>query len=243
MGKLENQVAIVTGGGRGIGAAIAEEFIAEGAHVIIADIGFTNNETEKQTNISCDITSEKAINEVVSETIKKFKHIDILVNNAVTKGDVADITELSLESWQYSLDVNLTGAFLCCKKVIPHMIEQNKGSIINIASQLGQVVTGKSLAYCSSKGAIIQLSKALALDHARHGIRVNSLSPGAVETPLLIDGYGSIDAAKEFLEKKHILKRLGKPEEIAKAALFLASNDSSFVTGSDLVVDGGYTAI
>jgi NAD(P)-dependent dehydrogenase (short-subunit alcohol dehydrogenase family) len=193
--------------------------------------------------MSCDITSEKAINEVVNETIKQFEHIDILVNNAVTKGDVADITELSLKSWQHSLDVNLTGAFLCCKKVIPHMIEQNKGSIINIASQLGQVVTGKSLAYCSSKGAIIQLSKALALDHARHGIRVNSLSPGAVETPLLIDGYGSMDTAKEFLEKKHILKRLGKPEEIAKAALFLASTDSSFVTGSDLLVDGGYTSI
>ncbi|MFL2634731.1 MAG: SDR family NAD(P)-dependent oxidoreductase [Dehalococcoidia bacterium] len=245
MSKLKNKTAIITGGGRGIGLSIAQQFTDEGAQVIIADINFPNEiEYDKALiKIECDVTSEQAIKDVVSKTIDEHKTIDILINNAVTKGDVADITELSLLSWQKSLDVNLTGAFIFCKEVIPHMIENKKGVIINVASQLGQVVTGKSLAYCSSKGALIQFSKALALDHARHGIRVNSLSPGAIETPLLIDGYGDMDTAKEFLEKKHILRRLGQPEEIAKGALFLASDDASFVTGTDLLIDGGYTAI
>ena len=245
MNKLKNKTAIITGGGRGIGLSIAQQFIDEGAHVVIADISFPKDiQYDKSLiKIECDVTSEQTIKEVVNETIKQYKTVDILVNNAVTKGDVADITELSLLSWQKSLDVNLTGAFLFCKEVIPYMIEAEKGVIINVASQLGQVVTGKSLAYCSSKGALIQFSKALALDHAKHGIRVNSLSPGAIETPLLIDGYGDMDTAREFLEKKHILKRLGQPEEIAKGALFLASEDASFVTGTDMLIDGGYTAI
>ena len=157
MSKLKNKTAIITGGGRGIGLSIAQQFIDEGAQVIIADINFPNEiEYDKALiKIECDVTSEQAIKDVVSKTIAEYKTIDILINNAVTKGDVADITELSLLSWQKSLDVNLTGAFIFCKEVIPHMIENKKGVIINVASQLGQVVTGKSLAYCSSKGALI----------------------------------------------------------------------------------------
>ena len=245
MKKLENKIAIITGGNRGIGSSIAKEFISQGAQVIIADIHTDNKEKELQNalKIQCDISSHNDIKRVVNLTIDKFNKIDILVNNAVTMGDVADITELSVESWNKSIDVNLNGTFLFCKTVIPHMIKNKQGNIINIASQLGQVVTAKSLGYCTTKAAIIHLSKALALDHARHGIRVNSLSPGAIETPLLVDGYGSIEAAKDFLEKKHILRRLGRPDEIAKSVLFLASSDASFITGSDLLVDGGYTAI
>jgi NAD(P)-dependent dehydrogenase (short-subunit alcohol dehydrogenase family) len=153
------------------------------------------------------------------------------------------VLETSLADWEHVLAVNLTGSFLLSRAVLPVMIAGGGGSIIFIASQLGRVGSGGRAAYCATKGALIQLAKVMAVDHAAHNIRVNTLSPGAVETPRMLRRYGSFAAARENLGPKHLLGRLGRPDEIAAAAVFLASDAASFITGSDLLVDGGYTAV
>jgi NAD(P)-dependent dehydrogenase (short-subunit alcohol dehydrogenase family) len=153
------------------------------------------------------------------------------------------VIETELADWQRVLDINLTGAFLLSRAVLPHMIAGGGGSIIFIASQLGRVGSAGRAAYCATKGALIQLAKVMAIDHAAQNIRVNALSPGAVETERTLKRYGSFAAAREQIGGKHLTGRLGRPDEIAGAAVFLASDAASFVTGSDLLVDGGYTAI
>ena len=153
------------------------------------------------------------------------------------------VLETNLADWERVLAVNLTGAFLLSRAVLPQMIVGGGGFIIFIASQLGRVESAGRAAYCATKGALIQLAKVMAIDHAAQNIRVNTLSPGAVETQRILHRYGSFEAAREGLGPKHLLARLGRPHEIAAAAVFLASDAASFVTGSDLLVDGGYTAI
>ena len=153
------------------------------------------------------------------------------------------VLETSLADWERVLAVNLTGSFLLSRAALPRMIAGGGGSIIFISSQLGRVGSAGRAAYCATKGALIQLAKVMAIDHAAQNIRVNTLSPGAVETQRTLDRYGSFEAARERLGPKHLLGRLGHPWEIAAAAVFLASDGASFVTGSDLLVDGGYTAI
>jgi NAD(P)-dependent dehydrogenase (short-subunit alcohol dehydrogenase family) len=149
----------------------------------------------------------------------------------------------SLADWERVVAVNLTGAFLLCRAALPPMIASGGGSVILIASQLGRVGSPGRAAYCATKGALIQLAKVMAIDHAAQNIRVNAISPGAVETERLIRRYGSFEAARAALASKHLPGRLGQPSEIAAAAVFLASDEASFVTGADLLVDGGYTAI
>ncbi|HEY4473301.1 MAG TPA: SDR family oxidoreductase, partial [Stellaceae bacterium] len=151
--------------------------------------------------------------------------------------------ETTLADWQLVLDINLTGAFLLSRAALPHMIAGGGGSIIFIASQLGRVGSAGRAAYCATKGALIQLAKVMAIDHAAQNIRVNTLSPGAVETQRTLNRYGSFASANREIGPKHVLGRLGRPSEIAPAAVYLASDAASFVTGSDLLVDGGYTAI
>ena len=153
------------------------------------------------------------------------------------------VLETGLADWDRVLAVNLTGSFLLSRAALPYMIEGGGGSIIFIASQLGRVGSAGRAAYCATKGALIQLAKVMAIDHAGQNIRVNTLSPGGVETERTLQRYGSYEAGRQTLGPKHLLGRLGKPHEIAAAALFLASDASSFVTGSDLLVDGGYTAV
>jgi NAD(P)-dependent dehydrogenase (short-subunit alcohol dehydrogenase family) len=171
-----------------------------------------------------------------------FGRLDILVSGAAPHDTGGAVTETTLADWERVVAVNLTGSFLLCRAALPLMIAGGGGSIILIASQLGRVGSAGRAAYCATKGALIQLAKVMAIDHAGENIRVNALSPGAVETARITRRYGSFEAARAAIGPKHVLGRLGQPPEIAAAAVFLASDASSFVTGSDLLVDGGYTA-
>jgi len=180
---------------------------------------------------------------VTSDVQTAFGRLDILVSGAAPHDPGGTVIETLLTEWQMVVDINLTGAFLLSKAALPYMIEGGGGSIIFIASQLGRVGSAGRAAYCATKGALIQLAKVIAIDHAAQNVRCNALSPGAVETQRTLRRYNSFEVANERLGVKHLTGRLGKPEELAQAAVFLASDAASFVTGSDLLVDGGYTAI
>jgi NAD(P)-dependent dehydrogenase (short-subunit alcohol dehydrogenase family) len=175
--------------------------------------------------------------------VKTFGAVHVLVNGAAMRDPTATVTDLDLAAWNKVFAVNVGGAFLMSKWCIPHMAKAGGGSIIHIASQLGTVGTPGRVAYCSTKGALITMAKAMAADHAAQKIRVNTLSPGAVETDRMLLRYGEMDKARDALGPKHLVNRLGTPEEIAAGALFLASDASSFMTGADLRIDGGYNAV
>lgn len=248
MGVLVGKVAVVTGAAQGIGKAIAARFASEGAKVAMLDADIESlgkAADEIGTNalpLEADIGDERSVGKIVTQAISQVGEIDVLVNNAAARSQRMKITELPLETWEQALRVNLTGAFLMCRAVLPSMQRSGGGIIINVASQLGSVAVPGSAAYCTTKGGLLQLTRALALDHADDGIRVNSLSPGAVMTSRILDLYGSEENAQASLSPKHPIGRIGRAEEIAGAALFLASPDASFMTGANLVVDGGYLA-
>ncbi len=248
MGALQDKVAIVTGAARGIGLAISRRFAKEGAGVAMLDRDEASLEEAAATiggnayPLVADIGDPGSVKSAVSDVIAKSEKIGILVNNAAAASARAKITELSPEDWEKALRINLTGAFLMSREVIPSMQRAGDGVIINVASQLGSVAVKGGAAYCATKGAILQFTKALALDHAEDGIRVNALSPGAVLTPRLTDLYGTEEAAEAALAPKHPIGRIGRPDDIAGAAVFLASDEARFMTGADLVIDGGYTA-
>lgn len=249
--RLSNKVAIVTGASRGIGYAIAQRFISEGAQVVLADIVDASEQAKMLSTATCraiyvktDVSSDIDVKALIQQTTSEFGCIDILVNNAGVEfaKTVVDTTE---SEWDDLMSVNLKGVFLCARAVIPLMQQQKKGVIINIASELGLVGEAGVAAYCASKGGVVMLSKALAIDHGPQGIRVNCLCPGPVATQLLEDVFASSSNPEEMrksFESKTVLKRLGRPEDIAAAATFLASDDSAFMAGADLVIDGGWTA-
>ncbi len=241
----------MTGGGAGIGRAITLAFAREGASVLCADIDEAAARAVAEeargsgataASIGCDVAEQESARAAVAAAREQLGGLSVLVNNAANRDPSATVVELDLASWQRTLDINLTGAFLMAKYAIPLMAEGGGGSVINVASQLARVASPRSPAYCSTKAALVQLSKVLALDHAAEGIRVNSLSPGAVETERLVHRFGSMEQARAAIASKHILGRLGQSDEIAEGAVFLASDASSFMTGADLLIDGGYTA-
>ncbi len=248
MDQLRGKVAIITGAGGGICRAIATTFAQAGAKVACLDMNLSNaEETARLAGqgalaIGCDVSSESDTKAAVERAAKAFGRIDILVNGAAMRDPTATVLDLDLAAWNKVFATNVGGAFLMSRWAIPHMLAAGGGSIIHIASQLGTVGTPGRVAYCSTKGALITMAKAMAADHAAQGIRVNTLSPGGVETERMLR-FGSMDKAREVLGSKHLMQRLGQPEEIAQAALFLASDASSFMTGSDLRVDGGYNAV
>jgi NAD(P)-dependent dehydrogenase (short-subunit alcohol dehydrogenase family) len=239
--SLAGRTAIVTGAGTGIGRAIAVAFVQAGAKVARLDLKFPEA-MPGMLDIACDVSSEAETRSAVERVARELGAPQVLVNGAALIDGVATVVELDLAQWNRILGVNLGGAFLMSKWCIPHMAAAGGGSVIHIASQLGSVGTPGRVAYCTMKGALLNMAKAMASDHAAQNIRVNTLSPGATETDRLLR-FGSMEKAREALSGKHLLKRLAQPEEIAAGALFLASDASSFMTGADLLVDGGYSAI
>jgi NAD(P)-dependent dehydrogenase (short-subunit alcohol dehydrogenase family) len=250
--RLDGRGAIVVGAGSGIGRAIARAFGSVGAVVGCVDKSEDNAKATardvalaggKAEAIGCDVTSEAEVAAAVARFVTACGPPRILVNGAATDDPTGTILELTPAWWNTILAVNLTGPYLMSRAVLPHMIAAGGGSIIHIASQMGRVGAAGRPAYTATKGALIQLAKTMAADHAAQNIRVNTLSPGAIETRRMVLRFGDMETARKTSGPLHLMKRLGLPDEIAAAAIFLASDASSFVTGSDLLVDGGYTAI
>ena len=246
MGRLDDKVAIVTGAAGGIGSAICRHFLAEGARVLALDINPSPLEPLAAESggrclaQTCDVSSESDIDDAVDRTTGTFGSLDVIVNNAILDLPLAPLTEISLGDWRRTWAVNVDGAFLLSRAAIPRMEAGGGGSIIHIASQLGRTARPGRPWYCAQKGALISLAQAMALDHAPQGIRVNCLSPGPVETDRYLRNFPSRTAAQESANT--MLGRLGQPDEIAAGAVFLASDESSYMTGADLLIDGGYTA-
>ncbi|MEA2992455.1 MAG: hypothetical protein QOD40_1375 [Alphaproteobacteria bacterium] len=248
---LQGRVAVVTGGGGEIGGAIARRFAVEGAGVVLADIRGDSverlaaeiiNAGGQARAIEADVSLADHAQKAVQCAVEAFGKLTTLVNVAAAVTPDGTVETLTLEQWNEALAVNLTGAFLTCKYAVPEIRKAGGGTIVNIASQLGQIGVAARAPYSTSKAALIQFTKCLAVDHAEDGIRVNSLSPGGVDTARTIRRFGSREAANKARGPYHLLGRTGRVEEIAAGALFLASEESSFMTGADLLLDGGYLA-
>src|SRR4029453_13407848 len=250
--SLTGKSAVVTGAGNGIGRAIALAFAQAEANVACVDIDVkaaeataaaAANDGVKTLAVRCDVADEADVAAAAKAILQKFPPIHVLVNGAAGYDPNGTVLDFTLSDWNRVFAVNVGGAFLMSRAILPAMVAAGGGSIIHIASQLGSVAAPRRVAYCATKGALIQLAKAMATDHAAQKIRVNTLSPGAVETERLVKRFGDMETARRTAGPKHLLQRLGQPEEIARAAVFLASDASSFMTGADLLIDGGYNAI
>ena len=246
--SLAGKFAVVTGAGDGIGRAIALVFAEAGAEVACVDLdkaAATATATKigpAAFAVACDVSSETEVEAAAKAILAKSPAVRILVNGAAGHDPNGSVLELTLAEWNKVFAVNVGGAFLMSRAILPAMIKAGGGSIIHIASQLGSVARARRAVYCATKGALIQLAKAMATDHAAQNVRVNALSPGGVETDRMVKRFGDMETARRTAGPKHLLQRLGQPGEIAQAAVFLASDASSFMTGADLLVDGGYNA-
>jgi len=252
--KLKGKVALITGGNSGIGRATAILFAEEGARVVIAARNEARgNETVEAIAraggeaifVACDVRRAEDCRKAVEATIEAFGRLDILFNNAGVIYPGRTVVDATEEEWDHTMAVNVKGAYLMSKYAIPWMIKSGGGVIINTASVWGLVGGKGAAAYCASKGAMVLLTKAMALDHASQNIRVNCICPGSVDTPMLrqeMEELGGVEKLRPTFEAKHPLGRICTPEEVAKAVLYLASDDSSFVTGASLAIDGGRTA-
>ena len=251
-GKLKGRTALVTGGGGAIGGAIARLYAMEGANLLVCDVDPKKAENTaadivkaggRATPCPTDVSKPEDCARAVQLAAETYGNIRILVNVAAAVIPDGTVVDLAFEDWNKAFAVNLSGPFLMCKNAIPEMRKAGGGSIVNIASQLGQLAVPKRSPYCSSKAGLIMLTKAMAIDHAAENIRVNSLSPGAIDTPRALWRYnGDLEAARKARGPMYLLGRPGKVEEVAYGALFLASDESSFMTASDLLIDGGYIA-
>lgn len=244
--KLENKVAIVTGASSGLGLAIANKFLKEGAKVVFSDINSEKGEqivSEKGNAffVKCDVSNSGEVNDLIAKAVQKFGRVDILVNNAGT-ATMAGVDSMSDSDWQKVIDVNLTGVFYGVRAVSNYMKDNNiKGSIINMSSILGINGFNQAVSYCAAKGGVNQVTRTAAIELAKNGIRVNAIAPGFIQTEMT-KGLLEDEGSKKFLEDSTPLGYVGEPEDIANAAAYLASDDSKYVTGSILYVDGGWTA-
>jgi NAD(P)-dependent dehydrogenase (short-subunit alcohol dehydrogenase family) len=250
MGRLDGKVCVITGAGGGMGREAAILFTAEGAKVCAADVnGALAEETAglcegEAISFTVDVADEAGVAAMMAATAERFGGIDVLYNNAgISPDDDASILDTTVEAWQRVQDVNTKGVFLCCKHGIPYLLRRGGGSVINVASFVAILGAATSqISYTASKGAVLALSRELGVQFAREGIRVNALCPGPVETPLLLNIFGDNPAALERRRIHWPTGRLGKPREIVNGALFLASDESSYVNGATFMVDGGLTA-
>jgi len=248
--KLKNRVVVITGSGSGIGRACAIEFAKSGAKVVVADINLQGaEETVRQIRVNkgaaiafkTDVSNPESVKQLVAFTIKTYLKIDALINNAAIQINKT-IEEITFEEWNLQMSINVGGVFLCSKYFLPHL-RQTKGSIVNMSSVNGFFVEPMCAGYCTTKAAIIGLTKAMAIDHGNESIRVNCICPGYIDAGLA-EGYFQSQPnpakAREEAGKLHALWRIGKPEEVGHVAVFLASDYASFMTGASVVVDGGF---
>jgi NAD(P)-dependent dehydrogenase (short-subunit alcohol dehydrogenase family) len=247
--RLQAKVVVITGAGGGMGREAALLFSDEGASVCVADVDAdaatrTAAEAREAFAVEVDVADERSVEAMYAQTAERYGGIDVLYNNAgISPADDASILETDPDAWQRVQDVNAKGVYLCCKHGIPYLLKRGGGSVINVASFVALVGAATSqISYTASKGAVLSLSRELAVQFARQGIRVNALCPGPVETPLLLRIFGDDPAAFERRRVHLPIGRLAKPREIVNAALFLASDEASYVNGATFVVDGGLTA-
>ena len=248
--KLKDRVAVITGAGSGIGRASALEFAREGARVVVADINTAGaEETVKQITalgghalaVTTDVADPASVEDLVQATLQAYAQVHVVFSNAAIQVSKT-VEDTTVEEWNREMAVNVGGIFLCAKFFLPHL-RRTKGCIINMASVNGFFVEPLCAGYCATKGAIIALTKALAIDHGKEGIRVNCICPGYIDTGLAwgyFEAQPDPAAARAAAGKLHALWRIGKPEEVGRLAVFLASDDASFMTGSAVVVDGGF---
>lgn len=256
MDRLKDKVCLITGAGSGIGRATALAFVSEGARVAVADIDAgAAAETVRQIEASgatqgrgearaflVDVTEPADCDDLATAVVATFGQIDVLFNNAGIAG-IGVLHETSVELWDRVMAVNVRGVFLVARAVLPHMIAAGRGSVINMSSTIAEIGLANRASYAASKGAVLSLTRQMQADYAPHGIRVNALLPGTIHTPFvdryLAESYDDPDVGLETLKKRQLTGDLGKPEDVAAAALFLASDESRFVLGSGLFVDGG----
>jgi NAD(P)-dependent dehydrogenase (short-subunit alcohol dehydrogenase family) len=248
MGRLDGKVCVITGAGGGMGADAAELFTEEGAKVVVADVdgGAAATVAAKVQGVAVcvDVSDPESVQEMYATAKRELGGIDVLYNNAgISPADDGSILETDPEAWERVQAVNTRGVYLCCKYGIPHLLERGGGSVINVASFVALVGAATSqISYTASKGAVLSLSKELGVQFARQGVRVNALCPGPVETPLLLRIWSETPGAAERRLVHVPMGRMAKPREIVNAALFLASDESSYVNAATFVVDGGLTA-
>jgi len=246
--RLDGRVAVITGGGSGIGLATARRLAAEGATVVVADVDAAAGQAAADevggTAVTLDVTDDAAVAALFQGVVDAHGSVDIAFNNAgISPPDDDSILVTGIEAWQRVQEVNLTSVFLCCKHVIPHMQRQGRGSIINTASFVATIGAATSqISYTASKGGVLAMSRELGVEFARQGIRVNALCPGPVNTPLLQELFAK-DPERAARRLVHVpMGRFGEADEIAAAVAFLASDDASFITASTFLVDGGITS-
>jgi NAD(P)-dependent dehydrogenase (short-subunit alcohol dehydrogenase family) len=250
MGKLDGKVAVITGAASGIGRATALLFAEEGAKVVVADWDEAKGRKTAEeiraaggeaTFVRVDVSRPEDVQAMVETAVRDYGRLDVIFNNAGVEGEQAPTADCTLDNWERVININLRGVFLGMKYAIPHMLNGG-GVIINNASVAGLVGFRGIPAYCASKGGVIQLTRAAALEYAPQGIRVNAICPGVIWTPMVERFASTSDEARAALEAMEPIGRFGQPEEVARLALFLASDDSSFCTGAPFIVDGGFVA-
>lgn len=253
MGRLDGKVCLITGAGSGIGEASAKLFAREGARVLVADV---DEAAAKRTVAAIehaggqaaadrvDVTDEKQTVALAERAVERYERIDVLFNNAGIAG-VGDVVETEPDLFDKVMTVNVRGVFLMSRAVVPHMIRQGSGSIINMSSCIAEIGLARRVSYAASKGAVLAMTKSMQVDLARHGIRVNALLPGTIMTPFveryLKESYADPEEGLASIRKRQLTDELGRPEDVASAALYLASDESKFVMAAGLVVDGGVT--
>jgi NAD(P)-dependent dehydrogenase (short-subunit alcohol dehydrogenase family) len=253
-GRLADRVCLVTGGGSGIGRATCVRFAEEGARVAVADIDLAAAEETTRLMtlaagredaglaVALDVVDEQSSLDAVASVLRAWGRIDVLFNNAGIAG-IGTVEETSLELWERVMAVNVRGVFLVARAVLPVMVAARRGSIINMSSTIAEIGLARRASYAASKGAVLALTRQMQADYAQHGIRVNALLPGTIHTPFvdryLTESYDDPAAGLDALKRRQLTGDLGSPEDVASAALFLASDESRFVLGSGLFVDGG----